>query len=222
MHSHYALIVTVALCAVSALAQKSSTMEAIAYLAGTSTVKGNVTFIQNGCSENVHVRVYLEGLTPGKHGFHVHEKGDLTGGCLSTGAHFNPDKMDHGAPGDEVRHVGDLGNIEADANGIVDTTFTDHLISLTGKRTIVGRGLVVHELTDDLGKGNHSDSKKTGNAGGRLACGVIGVKAYTPPQVPAVSCEPTFYVPHQQPHDHVVYPILTSSLPYPYALPYFY
>ncbi|XP_036219394.2 extracellular superoxide dismutase [Cu-Zn] [Bactrocera oleae] len=174
MHSHYALIVTLALCAVSALAQKSATMEAIAYLAGT-TVKGNVTFIQNGCSENVHVKVYLEGLAPGKHGFHVHEKGDLTGGCLSTGGHFNPDKMDHGAPGDEVRHVGDLGNVEADANGIVDTTFTDHLISLTGKRTIVGRGLVVHELTDDLGKGTHPDSKKTGNAGGRLACGVIGV-----------------------------------------------
>ncbi|XP_017476959.1 PREDICTED: superoxide dismutase [Cu-Zn], chloroplastic-like isoform X2 [Rhagoletis zephyria] len=149
-------------------------MEAIAYMEGP-IVKGNVTFIQNGCSENVHVHVYLTGLDPGKHGFHVHEKGDLTNGCTSTGGHFNPDKMDHGAPDDEVRHVGDLGNVEADANGIVDTTFTDHLISLTGKRTIIGRGLVVHELTDDLGRGSHPDSKKTGNAGGRLACGVIGV-----------------------------------------------
>ncbi|XP_054736926.1 extracellular superoxide dismutase [Cu-Zn] isoform X1 [Anastrepha obliqua] len=175
MHSHYALLATLALCAVGALAdQKSATMEAIAYMEGP-TVKGNVTFMQNGCSENVHVHVYLTGLAPGKHGFHVHEKGDLTNGCTSTGGHFNPDKMDHGAPGDEVRHVGDLGNVEAAANGIVDTTFTDHLISLTGKRTIIGRGLVVHELTDDLGKGNHPDSKKTGNAGGRLACGVIGV-----------------------------------------------
>ncbi|XP_036331868.1 extracellular superoxide dismutase [Cu-Zn] isoform X1 [Rhagoletis pomonella] len=222
MHSHYALIATLALCAVSALAeQKSATMEAIAYMEGP-IVKGNVTFIQNGCSENVHVHVYLTGLDPGKHGFHVHEKGDLTNGCTSTGGHFNPDKMDHGAPDDEVRHVGDLGNVEADANGIVDTTFTDHLISLTGKRTIIGRGLVVHELTDDLGRGSHPDSKKTGNAGGRLACGVIGVNAYPSHQASVIGCEPTFYVPHQQPQDHAVYPILSSSLPYPYALPYFY
>lgn len=72
--------------------QKSATMEAIAYMEG-ATVRGNVTFIQNGCSENVHVHVYLEGLAPGKHGFHVHEKGDLTNGCISTGGHFNPDKV---------------------------------------------------------------------------------------------------------------------------------
>lgn len=85
-------------------------------------------------------------------------------------------QMDHGGPGDEVRHVGDLGNIEANANGVVDTTFTDHLISLTGPRTIIGRGLVIHDMVDDLGKTTHPDSKKTGNAGGRAACGVIGVK----------------------------------------------
>uniref|UniRef100_T1PE99 Superoxide dismutase [Cu-Zn] n=1 Tax=Musca domestica TaxID=7370 RepID=T1PE99_MUSDO len=150
-------------------------MEAIAYVTGPSGAVGNVTFIQNACGENVHVRVYISGLTPGKHGFHVHEKGDLSNGCASLGGHFNPDKMDHGGPRDEVRHVGDLGNIEANANGVVDTTFTDHLISLTGPRTILGRGLVIHDNVDDLGKTTHPDSKKTGNAGGRAACGVIGV-----------------------------------------------
>uniref|UniRef100_H9T849 Superoxide dismutase [Cu-Zn] n=1 Tax=Musca domestica TaxID=7370 RepID=H9T849_MUSDO len=149
-------------------------MEAIAYVTGPVVV-GNVTFIQNACGENVHVHVSPACLTPGKHGFHVHEKGDLSNGCASLGGHFNPDKMDHGGPRDEVRHVGDLGNIEANANGVVDTTFTDHLISLTGKRTIVERGLVVHEEIDDLGKTCHPNSKKTGDAGGRLACGVIGV-----------------------------------------------
>lgn len=68
-------------------------MEAVAYLSGPSGVTGNVTFIQNACGETVHVRVYIAGLTPGKHGFHVHEKGDLTNGCLSTGGHYNPDKV---------------------------------------------------------------------------------------------------------------------------------
>ena len=67
-------------------------MEAIAYISGPQ-VKGNVTFSQNGCGENVYIQVYITGLTPGKHGFHVHEKGDLTNGCTSTGGHCNPDKV---------------------------------------------------------------------------------------------------------------------------------
>ncbi|XP_073813293.1 superoxide dismutase 3 isoform X2 [Musca autumnalis] len=176
MNTWQLLITLMAITAVSAKsAEKNTRMEAIAYVTGPSGAVGNVTFIQNACGENVHVRVYISGLTPGKHGFHVHEKGDLSNGCASLGGHFNPDKMDHGGPRDEVRHVGDLGNIEANANGVVDTTFTDHLISLTGPRTILGRGLVIHDNVDDLGKTTHPDSKKTGNAGGRAACGVIGV-----------------------------------------------
>ncbi|XP_065367713.1 extracellular superoxide dismutase [Cu-Zn] isoform X2 [Calliphora vicina] len=180
MNSWHLSLTILTVCTVSALAaEKNSHIEAIAYVASPNSnqVNGNVTFTQNACGENVHVRVIITGLTPGKHGFHVHEKGDLTNGCLSMGGHFNPDKMDHGGPSDEVRHVGDLGNIEANADGVVDTTFTDHLISLTGPRTIIGRGLVIHDMIDDLGKTTHPDSKKTGNAGGRAACGVIGVKA---------------------------------------------
>lgn len=84
-------------------------------------------------------------------------------------------QLDHGAPGDEIRHVGDLGNVEANENGLAATSFSDSLITLHGARSIIGRGVVVHEKIDDLGQGGHADSKKTGNAGGRVGCGVIGV-----------------------------------------------
>lgn len=74
-----------------------------------------------------------------------------------------------------MRHVGDLGNLKADANGVAETTFSDAVISLTGPRSVLARGVIVHEGVDDLGLGGHQDSLKTGNAGGRAACGVIGI-----------------------------------------------
>lgn len=169
-------------------------VKAVAVLTG-DTIKGTVHFTQNGCGQPVLVEVNITGLTAGDHGFHVHERGDLTDGCASLGAHFNPDKvtlikyelqtpsviifflikqLDHGAPKDEIRHVGDLGNIRADSTGIAKTIFSDTLISLIGSRSIVGRGLIVHQDVDDLGKGGTPDSLKTGNAGARAACGVIG------------------------------------------------
>lgn len=83
-------------------------------------------------------------------------------------------QLDHGAPRDEIRHVGDLGNIRADATGSAKTAFSDSYISLVGPRSIIGRGVIVHQDVDDLGKGGHPDSLKTGNAGGRAACAVIG------------------------------------------------
>lgn len=67
-------------------------MKAIAYLTG-DTIKGTVYFTQNGCGQPVLVDVNITGLTEGEHGFHIHEKGDLSGGCLSLGAHYNPDKV---------------------------------------------------------------------------------------------------------------------------------
>jgi Cu-Zn family superoxide dismutase len=121
------------------------------------------------------IKVTISGLKPGKHGFHVHAFGDLTDGCTSAGPHFNPFGKTHGAPSDDTRHVGDLGNVEAGADGKVETTITDHLVSLIGQHSVIGRSIVVHELVDDLGKGGHELSLTTGNAGGRLACGVIGI-----------------------------------------------
>jgi len=148
-------------------------IKAVAYLTGAN-IKGVVYFTQGGCGQPVLVDVNITGLTEGDHGFHIHERGDLTDGCASLGAHYNPDKLDHGARQDEIRHVGDLGNVRADATGIAKTIFSDSLISLTGPRSAIGRGLIIHQDIDDLGKGGHPDSLKTGNAGARAACGVIG------------------------------------------------
>uniref|UniRef100_Q6TKF7 Superoxide dismutase [Cu-Zn] n=1 Tax=Clonorchis sinensis TaxID=79923 RepID=Q6TKF7_CLOSI len=150
-------------------------MKAVCVLKGDVGVQGTATFTQEVDGGPVTVDVHLTGLTPGKHGFHVHAFGDTTNGCVSAGPHFNPTGVDHGAPEDPVRHVGDLGNVEANAQGVVQRVFTDKIISLTGPSSIVGRAMVVHELEDDLGRGGHEFSKTTGNAGGRLACGVIGL-----------------------------------------------
>ncbi|XP_015058855.1 superoxide dismutase [Cu-Zn], chloroplastic [Solanum pennellii] len=152
----------------------AATKKAVAVLKGNSNVEGVVTLSQDNDGPTT-VNVRITGLAPGLHGFHLHEYGDTTNGCMSTGAHFNPNKLTHGAPGDEIRHAGDLGNIVANADGVAEVTLVDNQIPLTGPNSVVGRALVVHELEDDLGKGGHELSLTTGNAGGRLACGVVGL-----------------------------------------------
>ncbi|KAH7947602.1 hypothetical protein HPB52_013954 [Rhipicephalus sanguineus] len=116
----------------------------------------------------------ITGLQPGAHGLHVHAYGDLTNGCNSTKGHFNPMHKDHGAPEDRERHVGDLGNIKAEADGKARVYITDSMISLVGHHNIIGRAMVVHANPDDLGKGGTNESKTSGSAGPRLACCVIG------------------------------------------------
>jgi len=110
-----------------------------------------------------------------KRGFHIHSLGDATNGCLSSGSHYNPFSKNHGAPSDNERHVGDLGNIESDKNGVAKINLSDDLLSLNGIHSIIGRSVVVHVGMDDLGQGGNDESLKTGNAGGRAACGVIGL-----------------------------------------------
>lgn len=135
----------------------------------------NYNFLTQDAKSPVEVTGEVSGLTPGLHGFHVHEFGDNTNGCISAGAHFNPHNKDHGGPGHDVRHVGDLGSITAGANGIAKINIRDKMISLQGQHNIIGRTVVVHADPDDLGQGGHELSKTTGNAGGRLVCGVIGL-----------------------------------------------
>ncbi|RHZ80633.1 hypothetical protein Glove_134g255 [Diversispora epigaea] len=136
--------------------------------------EGTVIFTQEK-EKPTHIEVDIKGLTPGKHGFHIHEFGDNTNGCTSAGPHFNPFHKTHGAPSDENRHVGDLGNITVDSNGNAKTTIIDKEISLYGDNSIIGRTIIVHADEDDLGKGGHDLSPTTGNAGARLVCGVIGI-----------------------------------------------
>jgi len=106
----------------------------------------------------------------------VHEFGDITT-CGDAGGHYNPDKANHGAPENSKgkRHVGDLGNIQAENGKEASIDITDSIISLWGERSIIGRAIVVHEGPDDLGLGGDEGSITTGNAGNRVACGVIGI-----------------------------------------------
>lgn len=137
-------------------------------------ISGSVLFIEEG--QHVKIDINLTGLKPNsEHGFHVHAAGDLTDNCNSMCAHFNPYNMPHGCPGMKKRHVGDLGNIKTDKYGCAKYSFYDNVIQLRGtKRNILGRGLIIHENKDDCGQGNNIESLKTGNAGKRIACAVIG------------------------------------------------
>uniref|UniRef100_A1Z3C5 Superoxide dismutase [Cu-Zn] n=1 Tax=Euphorbia characias TaxID=3991 RepID=A1Z3C5_EUPCH len=151
-------------------------VKAVAVLGSSDGVKGTVFFTQEGDGPTT-VTGSLSGLKPGLHGFHVHALGDTTNGCMSTGPHFNPESKEHGAPDDETRHAGDLGNITVGDDGTANFTIIDKQIPLTGSNSVVvGRAVVVHADPDDLGKGGHELSKSTGNAGGRVACGIIGLQ----------------------------------------------
>jgi Cu-Zn family superoxide dismutase len=100
----------------------------------------------------------------------------LTDGCTTAGPHYNPFNKDHGGRDSDVRHVGDLGNVQSDDEGNAKYQHDVDLM-LMGMYSVVGRSCVLHEGEDDLGKGGFSDSKTTGHSGSRVACGVIGVAA---------------------------------------------
>ncbi|CAL8577212.1 Superoxide dismutase [Cu-Zn] [Xanthoria parietina] len=159
--------------------EKTSKMvKAVAVLRGDSNVKGTVTFEQASEQSPTTISYDIQGNDPSaKRGMHVHQFGDNTNGCTSAGPHFNPFSKEHGAPSDSVRHVGDLGNFETDGQGNAKGSVSDELIKLIGPESVLGRTIVVHAGTDDLGKGGHEQSKTTGNAGARPACGVIGIAA---------------------------------------------
>lgn len=145
----------------------------IAVAVFSGRINGTVHFIEE--NDTVKIHIILLGLNPNsQHGFHVHEAGDLTDTCKSMCAHFNPFNKNHGGPNDIERHVGDLGNLQTDKDGNVNYIMYDKIIKLSGKFSIIGRGLIIHEDKDDLGKGNEDDSLITGHAGKRIACAVIG------------------------------------------------
>ena len=151
------------------------TSHAVAVLAPNDNgVDGVVRFTQEG--KTVHIDYDITGLTDGEHGFHIHTYGDLTDGCDSACAHFNPEGKEHGGLDSEIRHLGDLGNISSEKGVSKGRISTDTLSLVMGKTNcIVGRMIIVHADRDDLGKGGDAESLKTGNAGKRVACGVIGL-----------------------------------------------
>lgn len=155
-------------------------------------LSGFIRFQQEHPNDLVFVQIHLENFKPNKKfACHIHEYGDLTHGCQSACNHFNPYGRKHGSyklHGPD-RHIGDIaipnGNLESDKNGCVNISFYDDLISLFAcDRNIIGRMIVIHENEDDGGKFRHLNTKKgiesgkTGNAGDRKSCAIIGIQSY--------------------------------------------
>ncbi|KAJ3275439.1 Superoxide dismutase [Cu-Zn] [Terramyces sp. JEL0728] len=139
-------------------------------------LKGVVVFNQESRDGPTHVRVELSGLKPNtEHGAHVHQLGLIFPNCTVAGAHFNPFNQNHGSFDSQVRHIGDMGNIMSDQNGVIVKSYDIPQLPLFGKNTVLGRTLVIHEKQDDLGQGGNAESLTVGNSGTRLACGVIGI-----------------------------------------------
>ena len=152
------------------MSEAEETIKAIAQLEHTvGDVQGAIKFKQKPGQPTI-IKGIVKGLTPGKHGFHIHEYGDLSDGCDSAGGHYNPDGVDHGNL--KQGHVGDLGNIVADKSGTARFQLKAERVIL---KDVVGRAIVIHADADDLGKGGDEESLKTGNAGARIACGIIGI-----------------------------------------------
>ena len=132
-----------------------------------STLAGKAYF--SAVEGGVMVEVEISGATPGMHGIHLHETGDCSApDAASAGGHFNPGKMNHGAPTADPHHGGDLGNIEAGADGTGKLTLTLQGLTISpGDYSVVGRAIVVHADADDLA------TQPSGNSGKRQGCGVI-------------------------------------------------
>lgn len=148
---------------------KTPLAKAVCLLRGNGITKGIIHLVQLAGGPT-QISGTIIGLTPlHSHGFHFHER-PVAGDCESAGEHFNPTRQNHGGPNDPTAHVGDLGNVEADLKGISRVAKIDQKVTLIGKFSVIGRSLVVHTNTDDLGTGLNRESRKTGNSGGRLAC----------------------------------------------------
>lgn len=132
--------------------------------------EGVVWFMQSG--DTVKVVADLSGLSPNsKHGFHIHEWGDCSDpAAKSAGGHYNPQGHPHAGPQADSHHAGDLGNVEADAQGKAHLELTLHDVTIRGgENPIIGRSVILHAKADDL------KTQPSGDAGDRVGCGVIGL-----------------------------------------------
>jgi Cu-Zn family superoxide dismutase len=157
-----------ALIGTAAYAEEPTKAIAVLHPTQGNHVEGTVTFTKSG--DEVKIVADVTGLTPGKHGFHIHECGDCSSpDGKAAGGHFNPTSNPHAGHDTAQRHAGDLGNLEADSSGKAHLELTDNMMTMSGDKSIIGRGVIVHEKEDDL------KSQPVGNAGARVACGVIGL-----------------------------------------------
>jgi Cu-Zn family superoxide dismutase len=151
---------------------KDDAPKAAAVLGATqgNKVAGTVNFVQSG--DKVMVTAEVTGLSPGMHGFHIHEKGDCTApDGTSAGGHFNPSAKPHGNPDHGDHHAGDMPQLVADANGVARLTAYLGSVKIgDGPNNIIGRSIIVHASPDDF------KTQPTGNSGARQACGLIVAK----------------------------------------------
>jgi len=129
-------------------------------------ISGIVTFTK--VPEGIKIIADVQGLKPGKHGFHVHEHGDCSGADgMKAGGHFNPTDSKHGGPDSAERHVGDFGNLEADEKGRAYYERVDTLITFEGPNSILDKSIIIHADPDDF------VTQPTGNSGARIGCAKI-------------------------------------------------
>lgn len=168
------LVIAAAVCAAATAAlahdAKERPIRAVAGIEARSgsQVKGLATFTEK--DGKVTLVLSVEGLEPGPHAFHLHEKGDCSApDATSAGAHWNPTGAAHGKWGGASFHHGDVGNLVAGADGKATLTFTTELWEIGSKdeHDVVGKALIIHAKPDDF------TTQPTGNAGGRIGCGVI-------------------------------------------------
>ncbi len=131
-------------------------------------ISGTVTFTE--VADGVRVVAAIDGLAPGEHGFHIHEKADLSSPDLkSAGPHWNPGGHKHGGPNDAEHHAGDLGNLTADDKGHAHLDQVFKGLTIEGKEGVAGHSVIIHAKADDL------KSQPAGDAGDRIAGGEIVV-----------------------------------------------
>jgi len=139
---------------------------AILHPKNDSEVTGTIYFEK--AEQGVRVMAEINGLTGSMHGFHIHQFGDCSANDgTSAGGHFNPRENEHSSPDAKNRHMGDMGNITANDDGVASLDYIDSTIIL---EEIIGRGIIVHGGEDDL------ESQPSGAAGPRISCGVIGIR----------------------------------------------
>lgn len=134
-----------------------------------SKLTGDVLFTENG--DKVTMEVNVAGIAPGEHAIHIHQVPDCSSSDgKSAGGHWNPAMKDHGKWGEMAHHAGDIGNLVADANGNASMTFSTEMWCIgcaDSTKNIINRAIIIHADVDDF------KTQPTGNAGGRIGCGVI-------------------------------------------------